>query len=410
MGLHAKMTALADAIREKSGISEPLGLDSMCQTVQGLHTFVPSVSGTADPDEVYRTTRPADWLPMPTPNDNEVYCLCLIPESVDSVFTARLVFSGECSVEFGNLVNGVFTAKERIAPTTNVRFYHTVNADHYGNITSDGYKQYLVRITGVITKAEMLIDSYDAYEYGSHQLVDIAVGLKTDLQCGTQMGAQGCPYLKYVRFMGNGQLYNSIGQNFRNCYSLVSVSSEQRATASFASYMFTNCRSLLAVSPEVFVSNIGYNSAFNGARLISLNSAQVFPTKVSNVFRDTFGCNQIDGSKFNTMNCEDFSDFAYGSKITEIENLDISSMKQTNRMFGNCYLVKLTFAGETTPGGWTIDVTKGLMRHQALVDMINSLPTATEAATITITGNPGANQLTDAEIAVATSRNWTITI
>jgi hypothetical protein len=41
--------------------------------------------------------------------------------------------------------------------------------------------------------------------------------------------------------------------------------------------------------------------------------------------------------------------------------------------------------------------------------MIASLPTATAAATITITGVPGASALTDAEIAVATAKNWTIT-
>jgi hypothetical protein len=42
--------------------------------------------------------------------------------------------------------------------------------------------------------------------------------------------------------------------------------------------------------------------------------------------------------------------------------------------------------------------------------MIASLPTATKAATITITNNPGASELTADEIAVATAKNWTITI
>ena len=378
---------------------------------------LPNAGGSAvpdgnftDPDYVYAVTRPADWLPMPTPNDNEMYCLCLIPEGEDGAFTAKVNFSGVCSVEFGNLVNGVFTAKESITPTTNVRFYHTVNADNYSDITSDGHKQYLVRITGTFTKVELTIDSNDAYEYGIHKLVDIAVGLKTDLQCGTQMNGQGCPYLRYVRFMGNGQLLNSSGQNFRQCFSLVAVSSEQKATAGYASYMFSNCRSLQAVSPEMFASGVGYNNAFNGASMIPLNSVQIFPTAISNVFRDTFGCKRIDGSKFNTKNCKDFSNFAYGSQITEIENLDISSMSTPAGMFGYCYLSKLTFAGETTPGGWTIDITKGLMSHKALVNMINSLPMATAAATITITGNPGADQLTDAEIAIATAKNWTVTI
>ena len=85
-------------------------------------------------------------------------------------------------------------------------------------------------------------------------------------------------------------------------------------------------------------------------------------------------------------------------------------MTKTELMFGLCRLTKLTFAGETTPGGWTIDVSTGLMTHSALVEMIHSLPAATAAATITITGNPGAEELTEEEIAVATAKNWTVTI
>ena len=73
-------------------------------------------------------------------------------------------------------------------------------------------------------------------------------------------------------------------------------------------------------------------------------------------------------------------------------------------------LQKLTFAGNTTPGGFTIRLTAARLSHKALVEMINSLPTATNAATITITNNPGAAALTDAEIAVATAKNWTVTI
>lgn len=410
MGLHAKMTALADAIREKSGISEPLGLDAMCQTVQGLHTFVPPVSGTADPDEVYRTTRPADWLPMPTPNDNETYCLCFIPESENGVFTAELHFTGNCSVEFGNIVNGVFTAKESITPTTQVRFSHTIQADAYGDITADGYKQYLVRIGGAVTRMYMNLNSHEVYKQGVPYLVDMAIGQKTELRCGDQTKTLACRYLKYVRFVGNGQLFDSYGQNFRCCKSLLSISSKQKATGHYASYMYEKCSSLLALSPNVFVSNVGYASAFEGANMVSVKGLQIQPTKINNMFRDCMNFNRIDGNQINTCNCNDFSGFAYNSSVSEIEHLNITSMTNPGDAFTYCGLIRVTFAGETTPGGWTINLTAGKMPHNALVEMLNSLPAATKAATITITGNPGADQLTDAEIAVATAKNWTVVI
>jgi hypothetical protein len=80
-------------------------------------------------------------------------------------------------------------------------------------------------------------------------------------------------------------------------------------------------------------------------------------------------------------------------------------------MFNACYnLSRLVFEGETTPGGWTIDLSRTSLGHAALVEMIGSLPRATNTATITITNNPGAAELTADEIAVASGKNWTISI
>ena len=36
--------------------------------------------GPLDPQEVYRTERPAEWYPMPSASDNEIYCLIEIPK------------------------------------------------------------------------------------------------------------------------------------------------------------------------------------------------------------------------------------------------------------------------------------------------------------------------------------------
>lgn len=363
-----------------------------------------------DPNYVYAVTRPKDWLPMPVPNDDEAYCLCLIPENEDGVFTAELRFTGNCSVEFGNIVNGVFTTKESIAPTSAVRFYHSVRADDYGDMTADGYKQYLVRITGTVTGMYMNPQPKDVYKLGVPYLVDIAIGQKTELQCGNQTGSLACRHLRYVRFIGNGQLLNSYGQNFRGCRSLLSISSEQKATGFYASYMFERCISLLALSPNIFVSNVGYAGAFAGAKIVPVKGLHVQPTKVTDMFRDCTYPAKIDGNEFNTCNCTDFSNFVYSSNIYEIEHLNISSMIYPGGAFGYCALTRLTFSGETTPGGWTIDISACLLSHASLVDMLNSLPTAIAPATITITGNPGAAELTEAEIAVATAKNWTVAI
>ena len=42
--------------------------------------------------------------------------------------------------------------------------------------------------------------------------------------------------------------------------------------------------------------------------------------------------------------------------------------------------------------------------------MFQSLPTTTSSPNITLTGNPGVAELTDADKAIATDKGWTLTL
>ena len=119
----------------------------------------------------------------------------------------------------------------------------------------------------------------------------------------------------------------------------------------------------------------------------------------------------IDGNYVDTSACTGFANFVHTANVHSITNLDISSATTsiTANSFNSYTLSRLTFAGATTPGGFTITV-PGRLSHQALVETINSLPVATAAATLVVTACPGAAELTEDEIAVATARNWTITV
>lgn len=46
--------------------------------------------------------------------------------------------------------------------------------------------------------------------------------------------------------------------------------------------------------------------------------------------------------------------------------------------------------------------------REGLVEMFRSLPTITSAKTITITGNPGVDDLTEEDKAIATDKGWTL--
>lgn len=367
----------------------------------------------SDPDYVYAVTRPKDWLPMPTPGDDEVYLLNLIPEGLDGAFTALINFTRTCNVEFGNLVDGVFVAKETVTPTSGTRFFHTVYVDDYGDTTSDGYRQYLVRIKGSsITYVDLCPGDIANFVHGDFHVVDAVVGIKAQFVTGTYGTAyQNCINIRYVRFVGNGQLYNISGLCFRQCPNLLLVSSEKQATGNSMNYMFSGCSSLMALSKEVFCDNATYNYTFNSnAKFPAIKGLHLKPTQAVSLFNSTRSEKALDGNQIDTSECESLANFVANSFFSSVVNLNISSATNVVSMFKYSRLTKLTFAGETTPGGWTIDCSYCVMSQKALVNMINSLPTALSPATITITNNPGASQLTDEEIAVATAKNWTVTI
>ena len=399
-----------------NGTYEPgTGVDGFSKVVVDVPTgggFVPPMSGALDPDEVYRTTRPSDWLPLPTPGDDEIYLLNHMPDGLDGAFTAQINHGGDCVVEYGNLVDGVFVAKESVTPPVNQRFVKTIPNSDYGDLTADGMRQYIVRISGTKISTCQLQPGTDDSVHGAGYIavVDAVVGLTTFTVFATSATARNnCVHLKYARFVGSAK--NTASGVFRYCASLLAVSMEAENTVCTSmNYWFDGCRSLMAISPQLLISEVKYHSTFLNCGLLALPKKVFYPQSMEYTFRGMNGIS-IDGNYVDTRNCEYFYDSFHDSSVSAITSLNISKLKAPGSYFLNSKtLTRLTFAGASTPGGWTISLTSARMSHQALVELINSLPTATAAATLTLTNNPGAAELTEDEIAVATARNWTITV
>lgn len=368
--------------------------------------FTPPDSEYLDPNEVYRTTRPSDWLPMPTPGDDEIYLLGQLVEGIDNKFSIYLSYSGSCTVQIGTVVDGVFVAQRTLSVTSGMAFTYVVPWDEYGDTTSEGYRQYMVKCKGKISVAGI-----DKQTAGISSIVDCAVGIPNVRFYAGHTGESGktCHTLRYLRFVGNG--YPQFTQGIVGyCGSCLCVSCEKQLTSNtYPNYSYPSATSLIAVSPELLVANGNMTYMFANTRLRRIPTQNLRPANLSNCFRDS-SVIHIDGSTFG--NCATWSYCFYQCRILkEAVNLDITKATALDGTFGYCdSLEKLTFAGTTAVGGYTIDLTRCKLSHTALVTMIASLPTATNAATITITNNPGAAELTADEIAVATAKNWTITI
>ena len=104
--------------------------------------------------------------------------------------------------------------------------------------------------------------------------------------------------------------------------------------------------------------------------------------------------------------------FSYCDSLTAIPQLDTSAVTNMSNMFKSCTsLTAIAFNGSVTGwAGYAVSLSNCSLGHAAIVAFFNSLPTITSAKAITLTGNPGVSELTDAEKAIATGKGWTLTL
>ena len=176
---------------------------------------------------------------------------------------------------------------------------------------------------------------------------------------------------------------------FSYCYSLTAIPQLDTSSVTDMGSMFYYCNSLTAI-PQLDTSSVtDMGSMFNRC-----NSLTAIP--------------QLDTSSVTNMSYL----FSNCNSLTAIPQLDTSSVTSMSNLFSNCYsLASLVLKPSVTGwAGYAISLYGLSLGHQALVDLFNSLPTITSSKALTLTGNPGVLELTAEEKAIATGKNWTLTL
>lgn len=227
---------------------------------------------------------------------------------------------------------------------------------------------------------------------------------------------------------------------YDRCEAMTTIGDINMPACEDASYMFNRCSALKSVENVVSPACKNFASAFFGCT--SLNDVAGIDTSAATNLNGIFwGCASLEEV--------DFVDFRNATNITsafrectklrkvsnvlapkaatvnylfnkctsleEVLNVDFSGMKRTDGTAYNYWLTnvttlkRLTFAPQCTYVK-TFSIKNMQFTRETLVELFNSLPTNPYAETITVTGNPGAAELTEADIAIATSKNFTITI
>ena len=445
------------------------------------------ITQAPDPNVVYKETRPSDWLPMPTPADNEMYLLVLIPDGGSSLLAFSVACTGNYTVEIGTVNNGAFVDYSSEVVASGSSYMGNLLSDNYGNLTSDGMKQAMVKVSGtdIVTWA---VSTHEKATFRRNwDIVEISCRLPNcesiSLLYGSSMEG-ALSHLQYFSWYGDNNATNMDGM-FQNCSSLKAVLSLDTSKVTTMYGMFSSCYSMTAI-PSLNISNVETTStmfkncysltsipALDTSKVTTMNSMfyncyslTSIPTldtsKVSNMSYMFYNCYSLtlipalNTSKVTNMsymfyNCYSLTSiptldtskvtnmsymFAYCHTLKSVPYMDTSAVTTFKYMFYACYSListaKLSTANLSdasncftscyslgaitldpniaTTDGCNISLYRCSLSHAAIITLFNSLPTNYSSKKITLTDNPGISELTDGEIAIATNKNWTVTI
>lgn len=375
MALINKLSAIGDAIREKTGKEDLLTLDQMPEEIRGI-----SGGGGEEIEPI--------------------------------VLTGNCSYfgTGPLSSKFIELFGDKITTNGLLSVSNMFNNYKLINIPFELNMNNESYRSCMGLFEGA-GKLETLPIMNDFYPetitrmfYGCTRLRTIPENVFNNWN--------------YNRLHNNS--YARVSYIFYNCHSLRNIpenflkniyTSGKSGNNSLLNYGFYDCYCLDEIRGINFNSNVNITSnicywAFNGC------------SRVKDII---FDCNE-DGSpkiinvKQQVIDLTTYTGYAYVSSHILYYNSGITADKQVKD--------DATYqALKDDPDYWTTDINYSRYNHDSAVRTINSLPdtsaylaTAGGTNTIKFKGEAGSktdggaiNTLTEEEIAVATNKGWTIT-
>ncbi len=338
----AHLSGIANAIREKNGGNGAYTPGQMPEAIRAIS----GGGGPAErtPEEVYAARRPAGWLPMPEPRDDEMYLLMLIPEGASELVAFTAECAGAYTVETGTVREGAFVSAESVAVASGTTFEAELIADSYPDRTSDGFRQVMLKVSAsAITAWAPAPHEKKTYpaSFSNWNIVEISARLPsvTSLTIGASTNS-ALRKLRFFSLLGGNQLTNG-KEMFFNCYSLETVLSFDTSNISTMSSFFGSCQSLIAI-PRLDTSNVT-NMASMFSTCKSLTSIPEMDTRrVTNMINMFSSCYKLTSiPKLNTSSVYNMAAmFATCQSLTSIPELDTSNVGKMNNMFYYCNSLK----------------------------------------------------------------------
>lgn len=297
------------------------------------------------PQEVYEETRPSDWLPMPMPNDDEMYLLFHIPNGLSELIAFTVTCTGNYTVETGTVVNGAFVSQTSANFASSSKYEAELFADDYGDLTSNGFKQVMIKVSGT----EIKIWRPSAHNkktvpanFYSWNIVEVACKLPqaTSVVFGHGTIVSALKNLYYAAIYGE-TLITNCNAMFQNCFQLITVLSINTSKATTMQSMFTRCLALKSI-PLMDTSQVTtmYQFLYDCSKISSIPPMDT--RLVTNMGYMFYGCTGLKRvPPLNTSNLLSANRMFNSCRaLSSIPMMDTSKVKNMESMFSGCYVLR----------------------------------------------------------------------
>lgn len=373
--------------------------------------------------------RPADWpeLPTITSADTKVAGVYAVYETRKNILSFNIGngTSPNITVSWGDGTTN--TTVNSLSLQSHIYTYSaitgtTILTDNYG----EKYKPVLVTMTynsGTAT----LFNFGSSTSTGTTAWLDIVMSWSTS---GAQF-PKGAPILQRFKMITGSFTGLNIGGYFNNLpscriFEIPPIIGAPTSMASTFGFIGNSEIGDITTTGNISLSNSFSNSLFrkigNFTNTASTTTSQVFSgnlylkeignvnlpatTSMASMFLYNMSLLKT-GTITSTSTTSINSMFYYCSSLREVTFTSLVNVTNTASAFFACYsLENLRVPGIKV----SFTIVDCALERTALVQVFNDLGTPATTQTITITRNPGSADLTAADILIATSKNWTVTL
>lgn len=372
-------------------------------------------AGDAPPDAeaYYENCRPRDWLPLPEPQDDEIYFLLHVPEGTSSLLAFITECTGSYTVEYGTSEGGVFAADASASLASGAAYEAELDYAVCHSPTSDGMGQLVFRISGQgISSWSQTVHSRSIV-HANWNIVDFVCRLPScsDLKMGNFDETMTLMSLRFFGWYGSNTMQDMTDM-FCRCCSLEAVRALDTSSVTNMYCAFYDCVSLKAI-PALDTRKVTSmeDTFFN---CYSIKDLPAMDTSGVTNFRFTFGyCSALrELTWLRTNSGTNFeSCFSLCSSLRSLPPLSLAG-KPGEYSFATAFdrcisLQRVIFTDSDSPWqGDTLDFSNSMLNHDALIELFNSLPSISLDKSVRLSNVPGTAELTPAEEQAMNAKGW----